>query len=102
MGCIGRGLCDFLQPLAGRIIQNQRQYDGDGEAEHQLVKADYQCIFQQLPEHGRGKKLPEILEAHPFTAPDSFGRHKILKGYLQPRQRHVIKNENVDDHGKQK
>ena len=92
---IGRSLGYLLQPSAGRIIEYQRQYDRDG-------KAEYQSVFQQLPEHGRVKKLPEIPETHPFTAPDAFGCHEVLKSYLQTCQRHIMKDNNIDDHGEQK
>ena len=91
VGHVGGRLRDAAEALAGHIVHDQRQQDGEGEACGQVIQAQQQGVA-----HDYGKLIGleeeiEPLHAHPFAARDAVGKAEIAEGNLHAVHGPVIK-----------
>ena len=88
----GDGLDQALITLAAQLIENQRQDDGEREAQYDAHQADFEGVPHDQLEFGQGEHPREMLQAHPRAAPDTKHRLVILKGNLNAIHGHIAEH----------
>ena len=99
VGHVGHGLHKLLERLPPQLIHQQCQYDRCREPEQQLKQAQEQCIAQKAREIQSVEKRIEMLHAHPAAGLNPAGRRVILERNLRTVQRHIVEQNEIDNHG---
>ena len=96
-----RKICGYLEKLfeflCPNLIAHQRQRDRQREGNQNRVKADDNRIPDCESELIGIEILNEVIQSHPFAAPDSFCRSKILKRNNHSVHRIVGKQQENND-----
>ena len=92
---VGDELDGLLEGGAARVVERQRQQDGDGKAGEQVVDAQPQGVAEDAPEAERLGEPHHVLEPDPRTAPDPLYRGEIAERDLSPVHGHVVEDDDV-------
>ena len=90
---IGYRLCQFFESGTFYTVYHKRKHYGDREAHHQGIKADYQRIFNNLPETGQFKEGAEPFQPYPWAAQNALSRRIILKCHQYPVHGCIAENQ---------
>ena len=83
---------------AANLIDQQREKNGNGEADEQVLEADDQRIAERAPEHGGCKHLLEVFPTHPGTARNAANDRKLAERNGDAAHGHVAENDIPDQH----
>ena len=92
---IGDGLHKLFVTLAGYFVQQQRQQDGQREAQRQVVQADGQRVYQQALKIIGLKKAVEVRHAHPLAAHNALADGIAAEGDLHAVHGRIVENDKV-------
>ena len=93
MGQVGHGLHGFFEGTVPQLVEQQRQQNGRGKAEHNAQQGDGHGVAQHLEEAGRGEKQPEMLQAGPGASQDAQLQPKVFE-----RQGHAVHGDILENH----
>ncbi|MDR2020546.1 MAG: hypothetical protein LBQ14_07255 [Treponema sp.] len=96
---IGDHLDRFFKCPAVYLIDHKGQHNSCRETHRQLVHADRQGVFKNIPKFGVTPKTQEIFHSHPPAADNAADRAEILKSYLDAVHGAVIENDDINKGG---
>ena len=96
---VGDHLHRALERAVADLVERQRQDDRRHEAERHHQHVDRHHVADQRVEVGGPEEQQEVLQSHPFAAPDALHRRVVAEGDLGSHHRDVLEDENVGQGG---
>ena len=95
--CVRDSLNSLSCLVAANLVEQQREDQGQREADDQVLKVQQQGVAERTPEVLVRDELVEVPQAAPFITEDAAARAVAAEGDDVARHRDVAENDVVDD-----